>query len=179
MRKIHYGAGTNLKSGYTNVDKYVEADGIVSWALEEAPYPPNSVDEILAEHLVEHLGFAEEEGFFRSSLSLLKPGGKLIIEVPDFEWVVRQFLEAEDDFKSFYQVGAIDHYFGHGPYTDNRWSLLTTAIWGNQNGEGQFHKNGYTVEKFWRIKVLVGFSSLETTFGFNKGTQVIVARFTK
>jgi hypothetical protein len=143
------------------------------------PFVDESVDEILAEHLIEHLTYEEEKEFFLESFRLLKPGGKLRLEVPDLEWVLRKFIEAKDDFKDFYQVGAVDHYFGNGPETDNRWGLLTTAIWGNQNGGGQFHKNGFTIGKFQSIKNLIGFSEVEIQTDFNKGTQVIKTTYTR
>jgi hypothetical protein len=47
-------------------------------------------------------------------------GGILIIEVPDMEWVFTEFVKQEDSFKDFYQVGAVDHYFGNGIEISNR-----------------------------------------------------------
>ncbi len=177
--RLHIGSGLNLKEGFTNVDKYVTHPQIESWDILNLPINENTVELVLAEHLVEHLNFTEEKEFFYETYRVLKPGGILRIEVPDIEWVVKAFLEAKDDFKDFYMVGAADHYFGNGLAIDNRWSLLTTAIWGNQNGDGQFHKNGYTTEKLNSIAKLVGFTSVSTQFDFKKGTQVIVADFVK
>jgi len=177
--KLHIGCGSNVLEGYLNVDKFVKASGVENWDILDLPIEENSVDEILAEHLAEHLTFQEESRFFKEMYRVLEPGGQLRLEVPDIEWVLRAFLEAKDEFKDFYQVGAIDHYFGNGLAIDNRWSLLTTAIWGNQNGEGQFHKNGYTVKKFQAIANLIGFQIFHSTQDFKKGTQVIIATFTK
>lgn len=143
------------------------------------PFADQCVDEILAEHLIEHLTFSEEKKFFLESFRLLKLGGKLKLEVPDLEWVLGKFLSCKDDFKDFYQVGSKDHYFGNGPSVDNRWGLLTTAIWGNQNGAGQFHKNGFTINKFKSIRFLIGFADVKTEIDFNKGTQVIKAIYTR
>ena len=177
--RIHLGCGNNVKEGYLNIDKYVVGEGIENYDILSLPFALGSVDEILAEHLVEHLSFEEESSFFSEMYRLLSPGGVLRIEVPDLEWVLKKFLNAKDEFQEFYQVGAIDHYFGNGPACDNRWGLLTTAIWGNQNGNGQFHKNGYTRSKLLAIQKLVGFSSIEVKVNFNKGTQVLVADFKK
>lgn len=101
------------------------------------------------------------------------------IEVPDLERVLTQFLQQKDDFKDFYQVGAVDHYFGNGIEPNNRWGILTTHIWGNQNGDGQFHKNGYTEEKLRAIGSILGFSKTIIKKDFNKGTQVLVVEFEK
>lgn len=177
--KLHVGCGSKVLEGYTNIDKYVDGPNIEKFDILKLPYADYSIDEILAEHLVEHLTFAEEKIFFEEMYRLLKTNGLLHIEVPDFEWVVKAFLDAKDQFNDFYQVGAIDHYFGNGLGCDNRWGLLTTAIWGNQNGSGQFHKNGYTKKKFESIARIIGFSSVEISESFNKGTQVLIAKFKK
>jgi predicted SAM-dependent methyltransferase len=177
--KLHIGCGNNYKEGYVNVDKYVKNANVKNWDILKLPIDENCVDEVLAEHLAEHLTFQEEKEFFYEMYRVLKTGGKLKLEVPDIEWVLRAFLEAKDDFKDFYQVGAIDHYFSNGLAIDNRWSLLTTAIWGNQNGEGQFHKNGYTVDKLKSIAQILKFEKFASVTDFKKGTQVIIAIFTK
>jgi predicted SAM-dependent methyltransferase len=177
--KLHIGCGNNVKEGYVNIDKFVKNASIENYDILKLPIDENSVDEVLAEHVVEHLTFQEEREFFYEMYRVLKTGGKLKLEVPDIEWVLSTFLEANDDFKDFYQVGAVDHYFGNGMAIDNRWSLLTTAIWGNQNGEGQFHKNGYTVDKLKAIAHILNFKSFMATTDFKKGTQVIIATLTK
>lgn len=175
MLKIHYGCGPNLLDGYVNVDAFVHGEGVENWDISDAPFEAGSISEILAEHVAEHIPFAKEESFFREARRLLAPQGKLIIEVPDFEWVAERFLAAEDHFADFYKVGSEDHYFGNGRALDQRWSLLTTAIWGNQNGAGQFHQNGYTERKLIQIKSLVGFTGINVEKNFNKGTQVLRA----
>jgi len=177
--KLHIGSGLNLKDGYTNVDKFVTHPDIENWDILNLPVEDSCVEFVLAEHLAEHLTFAEEKQFFYEMFRVLKPHGTLRIEVPDIEWVLKAFISAKDNFQDFYKVGAVDHYFGNGLPIDNRWSLLTTAIWGNQNGEGQFHKNGYTLAKLESISKIVGFKSFSKEIDFKKGTQVIIADFTK
>ena len=50
------------------------------------------------------------------------------------------------------------HWFGNYSYsTENRWGYLTASIFGTQNGEGQFHKNAYTVPKIKAICNKLGF----------------------
>lgn len=177
--KLHLGCGSKVLKGWTNIDAFVKSEEIFNWDILSLPIESESIDEVLAEHLVEHLGFAEEPLFFREMYRVLKADGTLKVEVPDMEWVFEEFINGEDYFKDFYQAGAVDHYFGNGRETNNRWSLLTTAIWGNQNGAGQFHKNGYTERKLERIAKMVGFSDIRVEKAFNKGTQVLIATFKK
>lgn len=177
--KLHIGCGKNILSGYVNIDAFVKSIGVENWDILQLPIEDNSASEVLAEHVVEHLSFAEEERFFREMFRILRYQGKLKIEVPDMEWVLEKFVSGIDDFKDFYQIGSLDHYFGNGRDVSHRWSLLTTAIWGNQNGEGQYHKNGYTKAKLAKIAQMIGFKEIVISAGFNKGTQVLKAEFSK
>lgn len=177
--KLHLGCGPNIKDGYINVDAFVDAPGVKKYDIFDLPLEDNSVDEILAEHLIEHIKFKDEEKFWKECFRVLKKGGKLRVETPDMEWLCKVFVENVDDFKSFYQVGAVDHYFGNGKSVEHRWGILTTHFFGNQNGEGQFHYNGYTKQKLEKIMELIGFTSCEVQKIFNKGAQALVAEFKK
>lgn len=177
--KLHLGCGKNIKEGYVNIDGFVEGDGITKMDILNMTYSDNSVDEILAEHLFEHIPFKDEERLFRECFRLLNDGGKLVIETPDMEWLCKKFTEGQDDFTSFYQVGSVDHYFGHGRSVDHRWGMITTHFFGNQNGGGQFHYNGYTKGKFIAISKLLKFKNCEVIELFNKGAQAIRATYTK
>ncbi|MDF2433973.1 MAG: hypothetical protein JWP44_3604 [Mucilaginibacter sp.] len=177
--KLHLGCGKNVKEGYINIDKYVDLPGVENLDIFNLPYSNNSVDEILAEHLIEHIRFNDEEKFWNECSRLLKADGKLIIETPDFEWLCKKFLEAEDSFKEFYQVGSKDHYFGNSTTLNQRWGILTTQFFGNQNGEGQFHFNAYTKQKLISIAKLKNFSECTVDIKFNKGAQVLVATMIK
>jgi len=54
--KLNLGCGNNHKNGYINVDKYGEPD--IKHDLEVFPWPweDSSVDEIVLNHVLEHLG---------------------------------------------------------------------------------------------------------------------------
>ncbi len=67
------------------------------------PYDDNSVDEVLADSFIEHLSFNEEKKFFLEVSRVIKPGGKFSFSVPNFEKVVRMWLDAKDDIKDFYR----------------------------------------------------------------------------
>lgn len=177
--KLHLGCGKNLKEGYINIDAFVESEGIENYDIFDLPYEDGTVDEILTEHMIEHIKFADEEKFWRESYRVLKKGGKLVCETPDLEWLCEAFIRNKDEFTDFYKVGAMDHYFGNGKSVEHRWGILTTHFFGNQNGEGQFHFNGYTKQKLIRIAELIGFTSCDVMKIFNKGAQALVATYVK
>jgi ubiquinone/menaquinone biosynthesis C-methylase UbiE len=177
--KAHIGCGSNLLHGYINVDIAPQQEKIKQGTLTNLPFEDNALDEILTEHVFEHLTFSEEQIAWKECYRVLKKGGKLTIEVPDFEWLCKTFLAANDKFREFYQVGAVDHYFGNGKALDERWSIVTTLIFGNQNGSGQYHYTAYTVAKIHDIAQLVGFDVQTTQSVISKGGQSIRAQLVK
>lgn len=179
MKKLHLGCGKNIKDGFINIDQFVKAPGVENIDVLNMPFPDDSIDEILSEHMIEHLPFESEEPFWRELFRVLKPGGRARIEAPDLEWLCAQFLKAKDEFTEFYKVGAVDHYFGHGRSIEHRWGMITTHIFGNQNGDGQFHYNGYTKGKFFGIQKILGFRSCAVQIVLSKGAQSLVADLVK
>lgn len=176
--RVNLGCGINLLDGWVNADLHPALEGVERVDALAMPWPDGSVDELLAEHLFEHFAFAEEEPLWRECLRVLKPCGILTVETPDFEWACAAFSAAADDFREFYAVGAKDHYFGQNSLRlDQRWGLLATVFFGNQNGGGQVHKTCYTVGKLHAVAALVGFRALEVVRSFSKGAPSIRGRF--
>jgi len=177
--KLHLGCGSKILDGYVNIDAYVDDPLVSNFDILNLPYKDNSVDRVLAEHVVEHLPLVDEQPFFLEARRVLKEGADLVIEVPDMEWLCQRFLEGADNFTTFYKVGEPAHYFGNGIDEWQRWGIITTHFWGNQNGAGQFHRNGYTLPKLERIGQLIGFRDTKVHKAHNKGAQVLIAEFTK
>lgn len=180
MMRLHIGCGPNVLEGWVNIDSVARAPGVrTDVDVLAMPFTDASVDHILAEHVFEHFAFAEEERLWRECARVLRPGGLLEIEVPDFEWVCQAFLAGEDRFRAFYQTGALDHYFGSGRDTGQRWGIVQTMFFGNQNGAGQFHKSAYTKGKIRDVAALAGFAQVRQHTLHNKGGQAIRALITR
>jgi SAM-dependent methyltransferase len=168
--RLHLGCGAHILPGWINIDT-VQRPGAPSIHLDigDMPFVAGSVTEILAEHLMEHLDFAAEQRVWREIARVLRPGGRFRVEVPDFDWVCRSFVDATDDWRDFYQVGNCDHYGGCGRDTGQRWGILQTMFFGNQNGADQYHRSAYTEQKLRSIAALLEFASVEVERTFNKG----------
>ena len=54
----------------------------------------------------------------------------------------------------------------------NRWGYLMASIFGSQNGEGQFHKNCYTIKKIQAILGRLGLDEVSHEKFFGKETEI-------
>lgn len=77
----------NLGSGALRWDGWVNIDGFNDRAdlrcdLKKLPYPDNHADRIIAVHVFEHFYLWETDGLLDEWRRVLKPGGKLILELP-------------------------------------------------------------------------------------------------
>jgi SAM-dependent methyltransferase len=174
--RINVGCGTKPLPGWLNIDRVARVPGVATDIdIAALPFPDASVDAVLAEHVFEHFCFAEEAKVWRELARVLRPGGTLTVEVPDFEWVCATFLAAGDEWRAFYVVGDPDHYAGCGRALDQRWGILQTMFFGNQNGAGQFHRSAYTAAKLRALSDMLGFHAITIETSFNKGGQVLRA----
>ena len=79
--KLDLGCGHNKPKGYIGIDKDENSDADIIWDLENGiPYPDESVDEVRAYHILEHL--SDKEKIMAEIWRVLKPGGRLVFEVP-------------------------------------------------------------------------------------------------
>ncbi|MDG2286926.1 MAG: methyltransferase domain-containing protein [Alphaproteobacteria bacterium] len=84
--KLNIGCGFNKLDGYINVDQFPECNPDVLWNLEETPWPfeESSVDELVAHHVLEHLGQETKVFFaiFKELYRLMRDDGVIRITVP-------------------------------------------------------------------------------------------------
>lgn len=114
MKKLNFGSGRKVLKGYDNLDIHSRYGANVICDLDVFPYPikDKSYDEIIIENVMEHLN--EPLKVMQELERILKPNGKLIIEVPygDLTWdsldhkkeyYITTFLEyrGEDDEKQY------------------------------------------------------------------------------
>jgi predicted SAM-dependent methyltransferase len=179
-RRLHIGCGDKPLPGWINIDRTARAPGVFTDIdVTTLPYPDGTVDEVLAEHVFEHLSFADEGLVWLEMARVLRSGGRLTLEVPDFEWVCATFLAASDDWRDFYVVGHRDHYAGCGRALDQRWGILQTMFFGNQNGVGQFHRSAYTEGKLRALARHLEFQAIAIERLFNKGGKALRAVLTR
>ena len=188
--RLNLGCGSRPLRGYINIDsdtievlkkrypqqKFRDDIKVYNFDIFNLPFKNGCVAEVKTDSLIEHLSFIEEPKFFYEVKRVLRPGGIFEFSTTDFEAIVQLWLNAEDDWKDFFRNDdraiAQRHWFGQYSYsTKNRWGYLCAMIFGSQNGEGQFHKNCYTVPKIRAILKHLEFQELEVSYYQWKGNR--------
>ena len=133
MNKLCIGSGRRLKKDFTNID--IESKNNPDIVGDFRTMSFNDVDEIVAEHILEH--FSRDEGLQVLSQwrSWLKDSGILIVETPDFEYICKNFNQ--------------------DPY----W--MTRHAYGSQEADWAFHRDGYYEAKFRSLLPELGFEVLK------------------
>lgn len=175
--KLHIGCGSKLFEEFINIDgntkeeianrykmdpeereRFFKGPEIYNWSIFNIPVENESVDQIIANGFIEHLSFADERKFWHEVKRILKPGGQVEIEAPDFDELVKTWINAEDNFKNFWDETQKEDWFGQGGRNMNtKWGYLLATFFGNQSSEFQYHKNAYTIPKMKRICELINF----------------------
>jgi predicted SAM-dependent methyltransferase len=97
--KLHLGCGNNYLPGYTNVD--IDSDLCDLKAdLEKLNFEDNSVDEIYCCHVLEHFKRNKVIDVLYSWIKCLKIGGEIRICVPDFDKVVKYYIDNNRSLKN-------------------------------------------------------------------------------
>lgn len=118
--KLNLGSGGIEYPGYLSVDLYDKRAAIIMDATK-LDLPENSVTELLALHLFEHLSPYRAADVLAGWFKVLKPGGRLVMEMPDIEKLCERFAAAKT-----------------ADYPRERYGILN-AIYGSVNttGEGE------------------------------------------
>jgi len=118
--KLDMGAGAYPRAeDFVTVDQfYPDAD--IKALMWDVPLPDGSVDEIWSSHALEHVAMGQVSATLLEWFRLLAPGARCIVQVPNFDYAARYWL--------------------NGP--DRAWA--EHLIFGLQSHEGEFHKSAFT-----------------------------------
>jgi predicted SAM-dependent methyltransferase len=97
--RLNLGCGKRYKEGFINIDAFDATVADTLMSAEDLAFPSNSVDAIEACQLIEHLGYHHTVSALAEWFRVLKPGGTLLIETPDLEASMQQYLHGDHDAK--------------------------------------------------------------------------------
>ena len=106
--KLNIGAGGIDVAGFLSVDLY-DKRALINMDITKLDFSDNTVSELMASHVFEHLNPYHSVDILKDWLRVLKPGGKLSMEMPDIEKSCRSFLDNKDYFA---RMGVINVIYG-------------------------------------------------------------------
>jgi SAM-dependent methyltransferase len=138
--KYDLGAGHSRKPGYIRVDADPRCFPDIEADVANLPLEDNQADEIYAAHLLEHFDPEETFTVLREWWRVLKPGGTLVIKVPDCGWAFSAWANREI-----------------------RDCCLMKTIFGADPKANEFmrHKNVFWSTKLERFLFITGFVDIE------------------
>lgn len=120
---LHLGCGNDPIAGVINCDLHSpHADRRVD-ATDLSVFDDASINLIEHHHMIEHLSVAELNRALAETARVLRPGGFLVVSAPDLERVI-------DEWRSMAE--------------NDRWDYGIKMLYGSQEHDGMFHKNGFT-----------------------------------
>lgn len=110
MIKLNLGCGNDYMEGWVNIDQYAPHKVDERYDIIKLPYENNTVDEIKAFHVIEHFPWSKGNEALREWYRVLKPGGRIWLETPDFLESCRMYAMGDD--KTRYAL--LGHFFSEG-----------------------------------------------------------------
>lgn len=102
MTKINIGCGDHYAEGWTNTDitnpPGFKAPDVLCTATE-LPFESDSVDQLYAGHVLEHLTPEDVVKALKEFLRVLKPGASAMIVLPDLDVAEQSFPELVDSIR--------------------------------------------------------------------------------
>lgn len=136
--KINVGCGHLPLDGYLNVDMHAREADVLGDARQ---MQFQDVDEVVAYHFLEHLGWQDTLPFLTRVHSWMRPGGRIAVEVPDMEKIL--------------ELGLAD-------------GACWAYIYGSQEHEGEFHRSGFTSEMLKHVLLAAEFTDVRTRRFFSR-----------
>lgn len=94
--RLNLGSGNSPKENYVNIDiRRVPGVNVVADVCK-LPFRDNSVDEIRAVDVYEHVSYRKSQELLTHWVSILKSGGLLFIQAPSIDRIVKYFHSAKN-----------------------------------------------------------------------------------
>lgn len=131
MKGINAGSGQrpfDAETGWINVDVNPKwkPDVVGDWN-DLSWCESDSLDYVVSHHSLEHVGCGEGDGFVREAWRVLKPGGSLLVFVPDSKALCQRFLLGQIDEYTF-NVNMYGAYMGDEA-DRHKWSYSGEALY--------------------------------------------------
>ena len=118
MLKLNLGCGNDIRDGYVNIDIRNELNNsVLVGDITNLQYAENSVDEILALDVYEHISHRRSLHVLQHWSDILKPSGKLILRSPSLDVIIEKYYNTAKTASQIKRV--IEIIFGGQDYPEN------------------------------------------------------------
>ena len=129
--KLHLGCGTKKLDGWINIDSVAACQpDLVHDISTPLPYDDLSVDEVLAQDLLEHFDKYVRFVVFYEWTRVLKVGGRITLQVPDFKKILKKYYKfGYDNFVDFIfgeNMWESKFYIGH--FGNHKWGYSKKTL---------------------------------------------------
>ncbi len=90
--RLNLGCGPFKLKHFKNIDINKDLKPDIVADITDLPFEPGTVDEIYAGHVLEHFDWRDGERALGHWVSMLRPGGKISVSVPDYDMLCRTYL---------------------------------------------------------------------------------------
>lgn len=132
--RLHLGCGGQHFEGYINIDRRKTRATDLVCDIRKLPYPDSSVELIETYHVIEYLPRHDLAKALQGWHRVLSPNGRLIIECPDFDKTVKEYIRGNEE--------------------------RLNSIFGLQRFPGDTHLFGYNFERLKKNLEKVGFDNI-------------------
>jgi predicted SAM-dependent methyltransferase len=149
--RLNLGSGLTPIPGFVNVDALEDSPGVdvIADISERLPFDDGAADLVYASHLLEHFPTDEVPRLLAEWRRVLRPGGVLLVAVPDLEVIAKILIEKEGWFTP-----------PNGPWLG--------ALYGGQKDTYDFHKTGFTAPWLAHLMREAGFGEVEKVDRFEE-----------
>lgn len=167
--KLNLGCGSDIRDGYVNVDLRPPCDRKVDLSQLPWPFEDQSAEEVLMLDFLEHFPYRKTSSILQEVWRVLKPGGILEVQVPDFE--VCAFAAIRDSRmqcnKDGTTFGSSMEHKVEGKCSRCGQTILQIAqaaierLYGGQDVEGNWHFTAFTKDLLEQQLGKAGFGDFE------------------
>jgi len=128
--KVEMGSGYNPQPGFLHVEVNPNCPDVdVVSSVDSLPFADGSVDEVRAVDVLEHFSYWDTDRVLAEWARILRPGGRIFIQVPEAEEMMRRFLRSPKQMM-------VEPFKDHPPIVSIAWRIM-----GGQS-DGVYSKDG-------------------------------------